>query len=62
VGLIGIVKSESRTRTLVDERRMALTELLRKADAGDAAFLKEGVQVLAQALIELAVTQHLGAA
>jgi putative transposase len=46
---------------MADELRMALTELLRKADAGDAAFLKEGVRALAQALMELEVTQHVGA-
>jgi transposase-like protein len=46
---------------MADELRMALTELLRKADAGDAEFLKEGVRALAQALMELEVTQHLGA-
>jgi putative transposase len=46
---------------MADELRMALTELLRKADAGDAEFLKEGVRVLAQALMELELTQHVGA-
>jgi putative transposase len=46
---------------MADELRMALTELLRKADAGDAEFLKDGVRVLAQALMELELTQHLGA-
>ena len=37
---------------MADELRMALTELLRKADAGDAGFLKEGVRMLAQALMK----------
>ena len=46
---------------MADELRMALTELLRKGDAGDAEFLKEGVRVLAQALMELELTQHVGA-
>ena len=46
---------------MADELRMALTELLRKADAGDAEFLREGVRVLAQTLMELEVAQHLGA-
>ena len=46
---------------MADELRMALTELLRKADAGDGEFLKEGVRVLAQALMELELTQHVGA-
>jgi putative transposase len=40
---------------------MALTELLHKADAGDAEFLREGVRALAQALMELELTQQLGA-
>ena len=46
---------------MADELRMALTELLRKTDAGDAEFLKEGVRALAQALMELELTQHVGA-
>jgi putative transposase len=46
---------------MADELRMALTELLRKANAGDAEFLKEGVRALAQALMELELTQHVGA-
>ena len=46
---------------MADELRMALTELLRKGDAGDAEFLKEGVRALAQALMELEVTQQVGA-
>jgi putative transposase len=46
---------------MADELRMALTELLRKGDAGDAEFLKEGVRVLAQALMELELTQQVGA-
>ena len=45
---------------MVDELRTALAELLRKAELeGDAAFLREGV--LAQALMELEVTERLRA-
>ena len=47
---------------MADELRMALQDLLRKAELGqDADFLREGVRVLAQALMELEVAQHLGA-
>jgi putative transposase len=47
---------------MADEVRMALLELLRKADLEqDADFLREGVRVLSQALLELEVTQHVGA-
>jgi putative transposase len=47
---------------MADELRMGLQELLRKAELeGDADFLREGVRVLAQALMELEVSQHLGA-
>jgi transposase-like protein len=42
--------------------RMALLELLRKAELEpDADFLRDGVRVLAQELMELEVGQHLGA-
>jgi putative transposase len=62
VVLIGIVWiTERRTATMADELRMALTELLRKVGAEDADFLREGVRVLAQALMELEVAQHVGA-
>jgi len=62
VVLIGIARiTERRTRTLADELRMALTERLHKSEVGDAEFLKAGVRVLAQALMELEVAQHLGA-
>jgi transposase-like protein len=41
---------------------MALVELLDKAQLdGDVDFLREGVRVLSQAIMELEVTQHLGA-
>ncbi len=47
---------------MADELRMALTELLRKAQAEEGAdFLREGARVLAQALMELEVAQHVGA-
>src|SRR5918912_803835 len=47
---------------LADELRMALAELLRKAELdGDTDFLREGVRLLAQQLMELEVSQHLGA-
>src|ERR671915_645983 len=47
---------------MADELRMALQELLRKAELErDADFLREGVRVLSQALLELEVTQHVGA-
>src|SRR5437899_1795790 len=48
--------------TMADDFRMALDELLRKAQLeGDVDFLRDGMQVLAQALMELEVTQHVGA-
>ncbi|GAC1316121.1 MAG: hypothetical protein NVSMB2_08620 [Chloroflexota bacterium] len=41
---------------------MALHELLRKAELnGDVEFLREGVRVFAQEVVEIAVAQHLGA-
>lgn len=47
---------------MAEDLRMALGELLRKAELdGDADFLREGVRVLTQALMELEVTQHVGA-
>src|SRR5215207_4119861 len=47
---------------MADELRMALLELLRKAELDDSAdFLREGVRVLAQELMELEVAQHVGA-
>jgi putative transposase len=44
---------------MADELRLALTEVLRKAGVEEADFLREGVRVLAQELMELA--EHLGA-
>jgi len=47
---------------MADELRMALLELLRKAELEqDSDFLRDGVRVLAHELMELEVTQHLGA-
>jgi putative transposase len=48
---------------MADELRIGLQELLRKAMIDqDADFLKEGVRVLSQALMEMEVEQHVGAA
>jgi len=53
---------ERRLDGMADEYRMALTELLRKAQMeGDVDFLKEGVRVLAQAVMELELSQQIGA-
>jgi putative transposase len=47
---------------MADELRMALRELLCKAELErDTDFLREGVRALAEALMELEVSQHLGA-
>src|SRR3954453_20435897 len=47
---------------MADTVSMALAELVRKAEQnGDASFLREGVRVLSQALMEVEVSQHLGA-
>jgi putative transposase len=47
---------------MADELRMALLELLRKADLeGTPDFLREGVKLLAQELMEAELSQHLGA-
>ena len=47
---------------MADEWSMALEGLLRKAQGQpDADFLREGVRVLSQALMELEVSQHVGA-
>src|SRR5262245_32416232 len=47
--------------TMADELRMAPQDLLRKTEVGDADFLREGVRMLAQALMELEVSQRVGA-
>ena len=47
---------------MADELRIGLKELLRKAQIeDDAEFLKEGVRVLSQMLMEMEVEQHIGA-
>jgi transposase-like protein len=47
---------------MADDLRMALQDVLRKAQLeGNVDFLREGAQVLAQALMELEVPQHVGA-
>jgi putative transposase len=46
---------------MADDFRMALEELLRKAELADPEFLRDGVKVLAQELMDLEVSQHLGA-
>lgn len=47
---------------MADELRMALEELLDKAQfEGDVDFLRDGVRVLSQALMDLEVTRQLGA-
>lgn len=47
---------------MTDELSIALTQLLRKAEVeGDVDFLREGVRVFSQALMELEVTAHVGA-
>jgi putative transposase len=48
--------------TVADELRIGLSELLRKAIIDrDADFLKEGVRVLSEALMEMEVQEHVGA-
>ena len=48
---------------MADELRIGLAELLRKARIGhDTDFLKEGVRVLSQAIMEMEVEEHIGAA
>jgi transposase-like protein len=63
VVLIGVDETaEWRTDTMADDLRMGLDEVLRKAQlGGDVDFLREGARVFSQALLELEVTQHLGA-
>ena len=47
---------------MAEELRMALLELLRKAELDeDVDFLREGVRAMAQQLMELEVAQHVGA-
>ena len=46
---------------MADELRLALAEVLRKAGVADADFMREGVRVLAQELMELELAEHVGA-
>ncbi|CAN5765182.1 transposase [soil metagenome] len=51
-----------RATTIADDLKMALAELLEKVHLeGNVDFLREGVRVLSQAIMELEVTQQLGA-
>jgi putative transposase len=59
-----VTKQPSRKdpNTMADELRIGLSELLRKAMIEqDAGFLKEGIRVLSQALMEMEVEEHVGA-
>lgn len=48
---------------MANELRIGLKELMRKAQMeGDADFLKEGVRVLSEAIMEMEVEEHIGAA
>lgn len=47
---------------MADELRMALADVLRKAGVEDADFLREGMRVLAQELMDIELEQHVGAA
>src|SRR3712207_2318716 len=50
------------TATMAETVSMALAELVRKAEEhGDVDFLREGVRVLTQALMEIEVSQQVGA-
>ncbi len=47
---------------MADDYKMALEDLLRKAQLeGEVDVFRAGVQALAQAMMELEVTQHVGA-
>ena len=47
---------------MADRVSMALADVIRKAEAdGDVDFLREGVRVLSQALLEVEVAPHVGA-
>ena len=46
---------------MADELRMALAEVLRKAGVEQADFLREGVRVLAEELMEIELAEHVGA-
>jgi putative transposase len=46
---------------MAEELRMALAEVLRKAGVEQADFLREGVRVLAEELMEIELAEHVGA-
>jgi transposase-like protein len=46
---------------MADDLRMALAEVLRKTGVQEADFLREGVRVLAQELMEMELAEHVGA-
>src|ERR671924_179603 len=46
---------------MADELRMALAEVLHKAGVEQADFLREGVRVLAEELMEMELAEHVGA-
>jgi putative transposase len=62
VVLIELTRPDEETGAMADEMRMALETLLRKAQMEqDADFLRDGLRVLSEALMELEVTQYVGA-
>src|SRR5438876_563867 len=46
---------------MAEELRMALVDVLRKARVAEADFLREGVRVLAQELMQMELAEHVGA-
>jgi transposase-like protein len=61
IGIVEITEGEE-PGPMAEDLRIALQELLRKAELdSDVDFLREGVRVMAQQLMELEVTQHVGA-
>jgi putative transposase len=60
--LLEVDRSNRIGDTVTEELRIGLAELLRKAQVeGDAEFLREGVRVLSQAIMEMEVEGHIGA-
>jgi putative transposase len=58
-----VTKQPNGEHAMADELRIGLAELLRKAQMEhDADFLKEGVRALSQAIMEMEVEHHVGAA
>jgi putative transposase len=56
------IADDEEDRAMAEDLRMALVELVRKAGVEqDLDFLREGVRVLAQAVMELEVAEHVGA-